>query len=149
MREETLRQFFEGTITARELAQDVAGSAMKASSKVSIVSVENMDNDFKVPTEMAMRLCDAVIVGELPADDLHAIGFALQASERFHWDGDEDEVLAEVLADWSCSEVNYPLTLENVRRFKNWLTGAEPYPAKPPIARNRGSIMSVTKKKPV
>jgi hypothetical protein len=149
MREEVLRQFFEGELTARELAQDVVGSIKKASSKGSTVSVENMDRDLKVTTEMARRLCDAVLSGELPADDLHTIGFALQASEKFYWDGDEDEVLAEVLADWSCPEVNYPLTVENVRRFKNWLTRAEPYPAKPPIARTRGRIISVIKKEAI
>jgi hypothetical protein len=149
MREEVLRQFFEGELTAKELAQDVAGSIKKTGSRISTLSIENMDRDLKVTTEMALRLCDAVLSGELPANDLHAIGFALQASERFQWNGDEDDVLAEVLADWSCPEANYPLNLDNVRRFRDWLTRAEPYPAKPPIGSTRGRIISVTKKKSI
>jgi hypothetical protein len=149
MREEVLRQFLEGELAARELAQDVAGSLKQASSRLFIVSVENMDEDLKVTTEMAVRLCDAALSGELPPADLHTIGFALQASEKFHWDGDEDNVLAEVLADWSCPEVNYLLNLENVRRFRDWLTGTELYPAKPATTRLAGRIISVTKKKPI
>jgi hypothetical protein len=90
-----------------------------------------------------------VIVGDLPADALHTIGFALEASDRFQWDGDEDEVLANVIADWSCPEINYPLTVENVHRFRAWLTRTEPYPAKPIHNRLRGELVSVMGKKSV
>jgi hypothetical protein len=98
---------------------------------------------------MAVALCDAVIHGDLPADSLHTIGFALMASDRFQWDGDKDEVLADVIADWSCPEINYSLTVENVQRFRGWLTRAEPYPAKPTQNPSRGNLVSVTEKKSV
>jgi hypothetical protein len=149
MREQVLRQFFEAKSTVAELAQDIAGSTNVTSPITSVISVEDMEEDFSVTTEMAVALCDAVLRGDLPADGLHIIGFALMASDRFQWDGDKDEVLANVIADWSCPEVNYPLTVENVQRFRAWLTGAEPYPAKPTQESSRGNLISVTEKKSV
>jgi hypothetical protein len=131
MREQVLRQFFGAKSTAAELALDIAGSTKKTNPITSVISVEDMDEDFTVTTDMAVALCDAVLRGDLPADGLHTIGFALMASDRFQWDGDKDEVLANVIADWSCPEINYPLTVENVQRFRAWLTRVEPFPAKP------------------
>ena len=148
MRETVLRQFFEGKATAMELARDVAGSTTQPSELVSVVSIEDMDDKFTVTGNMAIRLCDEVLSGELPPDALKTIGFALMASDRFSWDADNDEVLANVIADWSCPEVNYPLTLENVERCRKWLRRTEPYPAKPALTNNGGNIISVTEKKP-
>ena len=148
MRERVLRDFFEDKATTAELARDVAGSISQKNHKLSVVSVEDMTEEFKVCAAMLVHLCDVVLQGELEPDALHAIGFALMASDTFCWDGDEDDVLANVIADWSCPEVNYPLTLENVRRFRAWLTRSEPYPQKPALKKG-GNIISVTEKKPL
>ena len=74
-----------------------------------------MDGEFHVTAPRLVRLCDVVLDGEPGAEALHSIGFALMASDTFCWDADEDEVLAEIIADWSCPEVHYPLTIENVK----------------------------------
>jgi len=148
MRERVLRDFFRDKATAAELARDVAGSISQKTQTLSVVSIEDMDEEFTVTAAMLVRLCDVVLEGELEPDALHSIGFALMASDAFCWDADEDDVLANVIGDWSCPEVNYPLTLENVKRFRAWLMRTEPYPAKPPVTK-RGSIVSVTEKKPV
>ncbi len=146
MREQKLRDFFEGKASAAELARDVRGST-STSGILSKVSIEDMAESFTVSSAMAMRLCDAVLSGDLPAADLRTIGFALRASDKFEWDGDEDDVLAEVISDWSAPEINYPLTTENVRRFRAWLAREEPYPARPPLADSGGNLISVTEKK--
>jgi hypothetical protein len=114
---------------------------------MAITSIEDMDDDFAVTSEMAIRLCDAVLAGELPASALQTIGFALMASDKFQWDADEDEVLASVIADWSCPEINYPLTLENVQRFRAWLMRAEHYPPKPKATSSGGNVITVNEKK--
>jgi len=146
MRERVLRDFFEGKATAVDLARDVTGSISQKSSKISTVSIEDMDGEFTVTAPMLVRLCDVVLGGGLEPEALHSVGFALMASDAFCWDADEDDVLAEVIADWSCPEVNYPLTVGNVKRFRAWLTRSEPYPSKPPL-RGGGNIISVTEKK--
>jgi len=146
MRERVLRDFFEDKATAAELAEDVAGSISYKSQKVSVVSIEDMDGEFTVTAAMLIGLCDVVLQGELEPDALHSIGFALMASDAFCWDADEDDVLANVISDWSCPEGNYPLTLENVKRFRAWLTRSEPYPQKPALKKS-GNLVSVTEKK--
>jgi hypothetical protein len=147
MREEILRQFFEAKSTAAELAQDIEGSTKKTTPIILVTSVEDMDEDFTVTAAMAVALCDAVLNGDLPAEGLHTIGFALMASDRFQWDGDQDDTLASVIADWSCPEINYPLTVQSVHKFRAWLTGAEPYPAKPELKGSADNLVSITQKK--
>ena len=150
MREEVLRRFFEGQATASELARDVTGSTKQVSKLISRVGIEDMDTSFAVTRPMLVSLCDAVLGGALPPEVLRTIGFALQASDKFEWDGDEDELVAEIIADWSCPEINYPLTPENVARFRNWLTEAEPYPSKPnQNVEFNGRLVSVTEKKSI
>jgi hypothetical protein len=146
MRERVLRGFFEDKVTTAGLARDVADSTSQKSPKVSVTSIEDMDGGFTVAAPMLVRLCDAVLSKELEPEALHTIGFALMASDAFCWDADEDDVLAQVIADWSCPEVNYPLAIENVKRFRAWLTRSEPYPSKSPSGAG-GKVISVTEKK--
>jgi hypothetical protein len=108
-----------------------------------------MGAEFNVTRPMLVSLTDAVLAGLLPPDALATIGFALEASDKFVWDGDSDELVASVIADWSCPEVNYPLTLENIARFRAWLTGDEPYPERPTTAtKDGGRLVSVREKSP-
>src|SRR6266700_942529 len=87
------------------------------------VRIEDMDESFTVTRPMLIAVCDAVVAGSLPPQELRTIGFALESSDKFEWDGDADELVADVIADWSCPEINYPLTVENVARFRAYLTG--------------------------
>ena len=149
MREETLAAFFKGTISAAELARDVEGSTRRVGEIGFTIEIEDMKDELCVASEMAIALCDAVLGGELPADALETIGFALMASDKFFWNADKDEVLAEVIPDWSAPEVNYPLTLENVMKFRAWLSRAEPYPTKPAaVGGGGGKLISIKKRSP-
>lgn len=100
-----------------------------------------MQRDFTVTREMAITLCDAVLNGEVEPSGLATIGFTLMASDKFSWNG--EDILGEIIADWSCPEVNYPLTIENVKRFRAWLTGSEAYPAKSAKGEQGSRIVSV------
>jgi len=148
MREDVLKRFFLGEATAAELARDVAGSIKQLSSIVSRVEIEDMNDELRVTRPMLVSLCDAVLGGSLPPDALGTIGFALEASDKFAWDGGADELVARVIADWSCPEINYPLTLENVGRFRDWLTGTDTYPTPPKtVSGVRGPLISQREKK--
>ena len=61
---------------------------------------------------------------------LNTIGFALQASDAFEW---EDEVISEVLSDWSAPEVNFELNAETLNMHRNWLLGHSEPPVREPI----------------
>jgi len=136
MKEAVLRDFFAGKTTADKLARDVRGAIKQVSAVDSFVSVEDMDTQWTITQPMLVSLCDAVLDGKLPTESLHQIGFMLVASDHFDWQ--EDDLMSNVIHDWSCPEVNYPLTEQNVARFKRWLLEEEPYPAKP-VGRQTGS----------
>jgi hypothetical protein len=136
-----------GRVTGLELARDVLGSTRKVGPISSVTEIEYMAGEFSVTREMLVLLCDAVLSRKLPPQDLSTIGFALAASESFFWNS--EDIVGDVIHDWSCPEVNYPLTLENVRRFKNWLLQLEPYPTKSrlkPTSRSE-RLISITQKK--
>ena len=65
MREQVLRDFFEGRSSAEGLERDIAGSIKQSGPKTTVISIEDMDTDFNVTSDMAVRLCDAVLCGEL------------------------------------------------------------------------------------
>lgn len=129
MREIVLRNFFLGRATPLVLARDVLDSTKKVGPISFVVEIEGMEDEFLVTREMLVSLCDAVLSGQLATQELSTIGFALVASDSFIWDA--EDVVGDVIHDWSCPEVNYPLTVDTVQRFKNWLLQLEPYPARP------------------
>jgi hypothetical protein len=145
VREEVLARFFKGRATPAELARDLKGSEQRVSDIQSIVEIEDMQEEFVVTRGMAVALCDAVLSEQLEPSALATIGFALMASDKFSWDG--EDVLGEIIADWSCPEINFTLNMENVRQFRAWLIEQEPYPVRPSVAAGSPKIISVRRKK--
>jgi hypothetical protein len=131
MREEVLRRYFLGRASAAELADDLSGSSVERRD-VTYHPIEDMDDDFEVRPEHLARLCDAVLGGELEAGRLEAVGFCIVASDHFCYDAEtpEADLVGEVAALWATPRANYPLTTENVRKFREWLvTGSRPFGA--------------------
>jgi hypothetical protein len=147
MRETVLRDFFLGRVTPFALARDVLGSKKKVGAISYVVEVEGMEGEFSITREMLVSLWDTVLSGQLPPEELAAIGFALVASNSFMWD--TEDVVHDVIHDWSSPEVFYPLTIDNVQRFKNWLLGLEPHPAeREPTPHPQGErLIAITEKK--
>ena len=141
MHEEILARFFEGEISGKELADDLEGSERRLSDVATVTRVEDTGEGFTVTRDMAIRLCDSFLNGELEASALATLGFALMASDRFTWDA--ADILGDVIADWSCPEINYPLTVANVSRCRAWLAGEEPYPPRAANRGKRGKLLSV------
>ena len=125
MHEQLLREFFEARASAAQLASDLVGSLEDQGSGVTRHPIVDMAKDFRVASAHLVRACDAVLAGAIDPANLRAIGFCLLASDHFQWDGDTSDgaLVAEVAHDWSCPEVNYPLTVDNVRQWRNLLTG--------------------------
>src|SRR5688500_7221554 len=87
MHEEVLKQFFVGEAGSKTLADDLLGSVVEAGG-VTSHSITDMQNDFEVLPEHLMRLCDAVLNGEIDPKYLEAIGFCILASDHFEYDSD-------------------------------------------------------------
>jgi len=125
MSESVLRDFFQGRVSAQDLTADVSGSVERISAITSLHRISDMDGQFALSRQMLVSLCDAVLTGGLPPPMLQPIVFALLASQHCDW---EDNLISNVLSDWSCPEINYPLTTETVGKFKRWVLELEPYP---------------------
>jgi len=146
MREIILRDFFLGRTTPEALAKDTFGSVKQIGPIKFSVEIEDMDEEFSVTREMLVSLCDAVLSGQFPSHELSTIGFALQASDRFTWDG--EDLTGRVIDDWGSPEINYALTLENVQMFRNWLLGLQPCPPEPqPGLLSKGERLIVVRQK--
>ena len=126
MRELILKQFFAGEVSVTILAQDLVGS-MVTKGDMTKQPIEDMEQYFQIGPEHLIRLCDAVLRGEIEAKYLQAVGFCLVASDRFEFDTDSSEgnLVGESAYDWSCPEINYPLTLANVEKFRHRLLTGE------------------------
>ncbi len=147
MREQVLADFFAGAATAAALAAHLAGTEERIAERTSLVRIEDMAGEFSVTREMLIALCDAVLTRDLQPDALSTVGLALMASDRFIWDG--EQILGDVIADWSCPEINYPLNPESVRLFRAWLTEEKPYPGKPVLPVGNKQVVSVRRKERV
>lgn len=123
MREQVLRDFFLGALSAGDLRDDLAGALVPASRQVTHHPITDMDVDFEVRAVHLEALCTAVVDGDLEPWMLEPIGFALVASDRFWWDGDavDGQRVAEAAYDWASPVVNYALTRETAARFRHRL----------------------------
>ena len=131
MREEVLKRFFLGEVNAKVLADDLAGSLVERRD-VTYYPIKDMSDDFDVLPEHLVSVCDAVLSSVIEAKYLEAIGFCIVASDRFEYDTDTPEggLVGETVLDWSEPRVNYPLTIENIRKFRERLVmGGNPFAA--------------------
>jgi hypothetical protein len=123
MRESVLRDYFLELVDESRLSEDLAGSVAQTSYDViSYYSANDLTEDFEVVPTHLVKLCDAVLAGKINAKHLELIGFALIGSDCFIWNGDDTEgggeLVADVLHDWASPEINYPLTAENIAKFR-------------------------------
>jgi len=126
MREEILKQFFTGDADAKVLARDLVGSLI-TKGNVAKHPIEDMTETFQVLPEHLIRLCDAVLAGEINPKYLRAVGFCILASDNFEYDTDtpEGDLIGETVLDWSAPMVHYPLTQQNVEKFRHRLVTGE------------------------
>ncbi|SDE74068.1 hypothetical protein SAMN05444167_0303 [Terriglobus roseus] len=100
------------------------GSVAQIDQIVSSVQIVDMQESFCVTRPHLVKLCDAFVRRALSASDLSVVAFALLASDAFEW---HDEIVSEVLSDWSAPEVNYVLNADTINMHRDWLLGyAEP-----------------------
>ena len=147
MKESLIRDFLLGTAAAEHLSQEAVSAVEHTGNDSRRIHIEDLEEDFEITSSMALKLCDALIDGRLDPEALAVIGFTVIASDHLEWPEDDD-VLGEILYDWSSPEINYQLTPSNLQRCRRWLLREEAYPSKPET-RNHGTprLLSVTEKR--
>ena len=127
MHESVLKDYFLGLIDESRLSEDLAGSVIKTSFDVITFYVNPLDSQFRVEVDHLVKLCDAVLSEKVNAQHLELIGYCLEASEQFFWDDEAGggDLVTETVVRWANPEINYPLTVENVRKFRERLLTGE------------------------
>lgn len=122
MKEETLRDYFNNTVTVDILAADVKDSQKRTSYDVITVYVNNINEagEYEVSRAHLIKLIDDTIAERLTPTDLNTITFSLISSDYFTWD-ESDEILDSTIYDLDSPEIGYPLTIENLTRWKTYL----------------------------
>ena len=134
MKEIVIRHFFEGQATPADLAADAAGAFDRrtdsAGTVFSQLHATSMDRDFDVFPGHIVALVDAVLDGAIDLEELEAIAFCIEASDKFMWDTDTEagERVARALFLLGAPEVNFPLTSAVLRKIRHLLeTGEETF----------------------
>lgn len=145
MNETTITEVLQGQRPAPDLNAEALNSIERVDSVRERIHVVPLGRPFEVSREMLLRLCDAALAGEVEAIALRATAFAIVTSDDLSW---SEDLVGEILQDWSSPEVNLPLGNENLRRFREWLALEQPYPEKPNTPANGrvegGQILSET-----
>lgn len=124
MREIILHKFFEGEITAADLANDLDGSQERIGYDSTNIYVDRVESgSYKVRKQHLIALCDAFMAGDISSKGLNTIGFALMFSDFFEWDNDSKEgsIIAEVVSDWDNTSIGYEITDKNVWHWRQYL----------------------------
>lgn len=145
MREDTLRRFFVGDVGIDRVAEDVSDAVTRLDHVKLTIAIEDMEEMFPLTREHVALLCDAKLSNALNSEALSAVAFALIASDHFEWD---DDVISEVLQDWSCPEINPPLNDSTLRMHRDWLSGVADPPMRPSLSSGApvGRLVSETRK---
>ena len=119
MQEQVLLDFLLNKVTIEVLASDHKNSQKRTSDKFSSVYIDQLDKetDFVINRQHLIKLCNETIKGNLMPEDLNTIAFTLFTSESIKRKED-DQILEDVLFDWDNPEIGFPLTLENLRKWK-------------------------------
>jgi hypothetical protein len=104
MREDVLRRYFAAEVPASVLVEDLKGSVSRLDDVVEAVAIEDMQVSSVVSRRHVVMLCDAFLGNAINAESLSTLAFGLIASDHFEWD---DDVVSEVLSDWSAPEINF------------------------------------------
>ena len=119
-----------GEASISQLAKDISGSVVKIDELQSEIRIAEMQSSFSLQRDHVIRLCEAFLDRTLTPEALNTIGFALQASDAFEW---EDEVISEVLSDWSAPEVNFELNAETLNMHRDLLLSYGDPPVRKPV----------------
>jgi hypothetical protein len=124
MHESILRDYFVGLVDESVLKADLEGTVVQTSHDVFTYEIIYIKEEIEVIPEYLVKLCDSFLMGKLEAADLEIIGNCLAMTDSFIWDNDTEsgELVAETVYDWATPEHNYPITIENIKKFRERLS---------------------------
>lgn len=131
MKEKVLRDYLDEVLTVEMLAEDLKDSQKRTSHDVISVNVEKIaeSGEYEIKREHLIRLCEETISGRLTATDLNTIAFTLVFSDYFTWNREgkteSGQIVDTTIHDWDNPEIGYPLTMDNLLKWKVYLQTGE------------------------
>lgn len=123
MTEPKIRDYLLGLIDVSELENVDAVTTDKVRAYWKVVDM--MDKgEFIIQPRHLITICDEVLNEKLRLETLDNLAFILIGSDYFTWDTEtiDGERVGQVLIEWNNPTINYPLTIDNVRQWKTYLT---------------------------
>jgi len=125
MKEEILKKYFERELSTDVLFQDVDESEYKTgydTFEVNVIQINNEDK-FVVRPDHLLLLCRDAIKSNIKLEHLTTISLALLFSEYFEWDSKTKggEIVDTVIYDWDSPEINFPITMSNLKSWETYL----------------------------
>jgi hypothetical protein len=119
MKEQVLIDYLQYKIPVEDLAADLKGSQKHTSHDTTSVYIAQLEEEteFEINREHLIRLCNEVLDGKLTFEDLNTIAFALFTSEHLNRE-ENDDIMEEVLFAWDNPEIGFPLTIDNMKKWK-------------------------------
>ena len=129
MKEKILKDYLDNKVNVDILATDLKGSHRKTSDVLTSFQIDDINEtgEYEITRQHLSKLCDGTIAGHLTTADLKTIAFALISSEYFSWDNKttDGEIVSGTIYDWDNSDIGFPMTIDNVSRWKTYLETGE------------------------
>ena len=125
MKEKILKEYFEDLVSAKVLNEDVTGSKVKTGNDTSALNIQIIEanEEFSIALDHILKLCVDAIKGEISIENLSTIAFALIGSDYFEWNESDGigKRISNVVFEWDNPEINFPITKENLKLWKEYL----------------------------
>ena len=123
MTEPKIRDYLLGLIDAKDLVKADRPVSNKVEPYWKVVDMIQ-EGEFFIEPKHLIAVCDDVLDNKMSPETLDNLAFILIASDYFTWDTEDKkgEKVGEVLNEWCNPTINFPLTVHNVRQWKNYLT---------------------------
>ena len=138
LKESDFKKYFENRISAEELIHKLqskeiertipeppyAGNTPRSTKIMYDKEFHDLEMDgFVFTREHLVKLCNDLLTDRISAWNLEDIALILYGCDGFVWGNNEKEreLIAEVIHNLSSPESNYPLTKENVKKFRDSL----------------------------
>ena len=119
MKEQVLIDYLQNKIAVKDLAADIKESQKRTSHDTTTVYIVELksETEFVVKREHLIRLCNDALDGNLNFEDLNTIAYALFTSEFLNRE-ENDQIMEDVLFEWDNPEIGFPLTYDNMKKWK-------------------------------
>lgn len=115
MKEIVFKHYFEGKVSPESLPNALLKSVKHCRYYSFKSRQNNLEKTFILNNSMLAKLCEDCISERIDKSTAEHIAFTLLGSKRIKW---TDNRINFLVFDWASSEINFPLTIANLKKFK-------------------------------